>query len=99
MFYPSTDSAIFCWDLCKYGLICCLEFKVLALPDSKFGQDTDALNTKYAAMVCGEIYNSALNGGLCGSSGSVQLSSPGTAGQYKVVLVLYVPPNEFGQDG
>ena len=50
-------------------------------------------------MVCGEIYNSAINGGLCGSSGSVQLSSPGTAGQYKVVLVLYVPPNEFGQDG
>ncbi len=62
-------------------------------------QATDALSSKYAAMVCGQTYNTALNNGLCPATGSVRISAPADAGVYKIALVSYVPPNEFGQDG
>ena len=52
-----------------------------------------------SALVCGETYSKDVSGGLCPAVGTVTVAAPRAAGQYRVALVRYRPPNEFGQDG
>ena len=53
-----------------------------------------------ANYVCGSTYNAKTNGGLCANTGSLTFKNKFPAsGQYKVAIVYYQPPNEFGQDG
>ena len=55
-----------------------------------------------SARVCDTkypTYNKAVNGGLCPSSGSFQLSRPTAPGQYKVVVVPWSPRNALGLQG
>ena len=55
-----------------------------------------------SAPVCGAKYPSyskAVNGGLCPSSGSFQLSRPTKPGRFKVVVVPWSPRNALGQQG
>jgi len=61
--------------------------------------ETNTVNTVTSVYLCGTKYNSALNGGLCPSSGTVTLSPPTVAGTYKIALAPYLPTNEFGQSG
>ena len=52
--------------------------------------------------VCGSIYpksSSAVNGGLCPSSGTFKFSPPSTPGQYKVIVAPYSPPDAQGIQG
>lgn len=52
------------------------------------------------SMLCGTTFNQAVNAGLCPFTGnSISLVAPTTPGSYKVVVVPFLPPNEFGQSG
>jgi len=53
--------------------------------------------------LCGDTYDASINGGLCPDNFKVTLVNPGRDGKmtktYKVMLVHYNPPNEFGVEG
>jgi len=62
--------------------------------------ETNTFNMAHAVYMCGNSYKADSNGGLCPNTGSVTFKNKfPKAGHYKVALVEYQPPNEFGQDG
>eukprot|EP00286_Rhodomonas_abbreviata_P004788 CAMPEP_0181316836 /NCGR_PEP_ID=MMETSP1101-20121128/16107_1 /TAXON_ID=46948 /ORGANISM="Rhodomonas abbreviata, Strain Caron Lab Isolate" /LENGTH=889 /DNA_ID=CAMNT_0023424109 /DNA_START=5 /DNA_END=2670 /DNA_ORIENTATION=- len=59
----------------------------------------DYVGTRQMRYVCGNGYDYWTDGGLCPSSLSVEVDLPARVGDFKVYLVEYQPPNEFGMDG
>ena len=59
---------------------------------------------KYAASgsICGSVYktySATVNGGLCPTSGAFKLLPPTKAGQYKIVVAPFSPPDANGISG
>uniref|UniRef100_A0A7S4L7T5 Uncharacterized protein n=2 Tax=Guillardia theta TaxID=55529 RepID=A0A7S4L7T5_GUITH len=61
--------------------------------------ETKSMSFVAAQYLCSSQYNSNSNGGLCPASGQISFKTQLPAGEYKVALMSYKPPNEFGQDG
>jgi len=45
------------------------------------------------AYVCGDAYDASVNGGRCPESGRIELGDIPAAGEYKVVINQFLPPN------
>ena len=61
--------------------------------------ETNPLKSSASSVICGGTYNPSVNGGLCPASGAFSIARPSVAGQYKVVVVPYSPPNALGLQG
>uniref|UniRef100_A0A7S0HL70 Uncharacterized protein n=1 Tax=Hanusia phi TaxID=3032 RepID=A0A7S0HL70_9CRYP len=61
--------------------------------------ETKSMSFVAAQYLCSTQYNANSNQGLCPSSGQISFKSQLPSGEYKVALMRYKPPNEFGQDG
>jgi hypothetical protein len=61
--------------------------------------ETSPFKALATASVCGATYSSAVNGGLCPSSGSFKMSRPTLQGRYKIAIALYSPLDSRGLQG
>jgi len=63
--------------------------------------EENAFSMAHAVYMCGSKYDKTNNAGLCPNTGKLTFKNtmPGNAGTYKIAVVQYQPPNEFGQDG
>ena len=62
--------------------------------------ETNSFNMVHGVYLCGDSYDKTSNDGLCPNTGSIIFkNSMPAAGKYKVAIVRFQPPNEFGQEG
>jgi len=62
--------------------------------------ETNAFQMAHGIYLCGDSYDKTTNDGRCPNAGSVVFkNSMPAAGTYKIAVVRYIPPNEFGQSG
>jgi len=63
--------------------------------------ETNSFSMAHAVYMCGSKYDKNSNRGRCPNTGSLTFKNtfPANVGTYKIAIVQYQPPNEFGQDG
>ena len=61
--------------------------------------ETSPFKSLVTASVCGAAYASAVNGGLCPSSGSFKMPRPTLQGRYKIAIAQYAPLDSRGLQG
>ena len=64
--------------------------------------ETGPFKSVASGTVCGSVYkaySAKVNGGLCPNSGTFKFSPPAAAGQYKIVVAPFSPPDANGISG